>query len=222
MKNSKILLVVVVMLVGCGKKEKIELAKNYYQLGMLELENAHSLPESYHQALIYIDRALAVQPMAEYYATKAMILYNLGHAQESTAFFKKALAYSPTGKLRAEITNNFACVLAHLKHDNQALALWQQLIADEHYVTPEVAWFNQSKVFVSRKEFDRAQQCLHKAIEIAPQYVDARYYLAILAFSKHENEQAVLQLDTILALAPEHAGARSLREIVSARPEETT
>ena len=56
--------------------------------------------------------------------------------------------------------------------------------------------------FLAKKMYD-------KAIEIDPGYVEARYALAIVYIKMREYEQAELQLEEVLKIAPDFEAART-------------
>jgi Tfp pilus assembly protein PilF len=173
------------LVVGCGKRKNEKLAQNYYKLSMAELSRVvDSSGEellAYKHALDYINKALEQQQTAEYLAFKATLLLKLARFDDSKKFFKLALKEKLTPTLKGEILNNYACLLAQSNYEQDAFAIWQRLVNDEYYLTPEVAYVNQGRVLASKTEYQQAKNCFLKAIELAPDYLDAHYYLAILA-----------------------------------------
>ncbi len=199
-----------VVLMGCGKKKNEKLAQNYYKLSVAQLSHAvNSSGEELlacKQALDYIDKALEQQPTAEYLAFKATLLLKLQHFDDSQKFFKLALKEKIAPALKGEIMNNYACLLAQHNQESQALDIWRNLVSDEYYLTPEVAYVNQGKVFAAKDKYKEAKKCFSKAVELAPDYVDAHYYLAVLAKQHGDMSLAKNSMSAALYLEPMNKG----------------
>ena len=201
-----------VFISGCSKKKNVQLGQTYYKLALVELadeDKKQSSPRSrLTQALLHIEKAIKEESRPEYYALKATLLFRLDHNEESNLFFEKALASHPDPTVRAEITNNYACLLAHMGKLRKACALWHELEYDKHYITPEVACFNKGKVALASNKLHTAKKHFAKAIALAPNYVDAHYLLALVAYKLGEKKQAQQELTTVLHLEPSHHQAR--------------
>ena len=117
--------------------------------------------------------------------------------------------------LKSEILNNYACLLSGMGRVHEANSIWENLIDDQHYLTPELALFNQAKLLVGRKYYKLAQSKLSEAIAYAPSYVDAHYYLAIIS-KKYlaDADLAKRELGVVLGLEPLHKGATELLKLV--------
>jgi len=93
------------------------------------------------------------------------------------------------------------------------MGIWDELISSNHYMTPEVALFNQGKLLISKRKYELAKDKLQKALIQEPAYVDARYSLALLYNNHLKNSQdAKKEASKILQVVPLHQGARSLLE----------
>lgn len=178
-------IIVVYILGGCGKKNGASVAQDYYKLSMAELSRKVDNPGqelvAYKRALEYIDKALIQSTQAEYLAFKATLLFKLQNLEQARHFFSLALQEKMSPTLKGEVLNNYACFLAQNKQEAEALKIWQDLIGSEYYLTPEVAYVNQGKVYGANQEYLQAKDCFLKALELAPDYLDAHYYLAVLA-----------------------------------------
>lgn len=100
--------------------------------------------------------------------------------------------------------------LAQTGKESEALGIWQQLENDRHYLTPEVALVNQARVFGARGDSERAKKLLMQATALAPSYIDAHYFLALIANQLNEPGLTKNQLKTVLFLEPGHEGAQYL------------
>ncbi len=192
---------------GCGKKNtQVKSATLDYKMALLEISEGSS--QSLKKALVLIEQALKNDPNPRYMALKATILLSLQHKQESLALFKQTLAACKDEVLHAEIMNNYACALAQTGKEQEALGIWQQLENDRHYLTPEVAMVNQARVVVGLGDCGRAKKLLMQATALAPSYIDAHYFLALVANRLGDDGLAKNQLKTVLFLEPGHRGAQ--------------
>ncbi len=207
---------------GCGKKKTNKIAQNYYKMAVLELqEQKNGKHYSYKTALGYIDKALLSDEKSEYLAFKSAILFELGHDTFSEQVLNQALSKADDPKLKCEIMNNKACLLAKIgmyKEEDfkikMAFDIWEELQDNKDYLTPEVSFFNQSKVFVFNNDYKTAKNKLETAVSISPGYLDAHYYLALVNYNLEDYTAAKNELDTVLFLYPDHKGAQNLKNII--------
>lgn len=202
--------VFVLIFSNCGKKSNKSLAQNYYKLSMLELGSEDESPETIKKALNYIDLALNQNDDTKYLALKASLLFKLGQIEECSYLFKQILSKDIDLRLKAEVSNNYACLLAQTGKTDVALEIWSKLESDKDYLTPEVAFFNQSKVYFEKNDLKKAKEKLLKAVFLEPSYIDARYYLSQVFIKLRDFGSAKKELSTVLFLAPEHSEAKKL------------
>ncbi|MCK4265525.1 hypothetical protein KAW80_04175 [Candidatus Babeliales bacterium] len=199
---------------GCSRKGSGRLAENYYKLSLDYLEGG-SL-QGYKQSLYYLDKAILNNSQGNYYALKATLLLRLGKEDEAEDAFKESLSKDMNSKVKADVLNNYACLLAEQDRGGEAYSLWQKLSRSKHYMTPEVALFNQGKLLILQKKYLMAKNKLLEAALYAPDYVDAHYYLAVLADRYlRDYKLAKQETDLVLYLEPSHSGARALLKIIS-------
>lgn len=211
-------------MVNCGKQKNQKLAQNYYKLSMAELSRTVNSPGdellAYKQALSYLDKALEQQKNAEYLALKATLLLKLNRLEESKKNFKFALKEKTTPALKGEILNNYACLLAQCNQRQDAFAVWRDLVDSEYYLTPEVAYVNQGRVLAAENNYQQAKECFLKAIELAPDYLDAHYYLAVLAQQHGDKALAKNVISTALFLEPDNKGMHLLAQQLGIKGEQ--
>lgn len=197
---------------SCGKKqENHKLARNHYKLALLELRESDTVPlQAGKRALSAIERAIHIDPSAEYYAFKATLLLRLGHVDASNETFKQAISVAKQPHVLAEIKNNYACVLAEQGDHAGAQQLWQELVHDKDYLTPEVALVNQGKLAATQGEYQAAQELFARATQLAPNYIDAHFYTALVARACGDESYARNAIGTVLFLDPQHSPAREL------------
>ncbi len=207
-KFPQILLLLSCILTGCtAKKDRSNLANNYYHQA---LEAAEKNPR---EALDLLEKSLAEQVIPRALIFKATLLYQTKEYTESLALFEKIIkdkSYPET--LQTDALNNYACLLINMGKLNQAEKVWQQLINNKHYLSPEVAWFNIGLLNLNRKAFNKAAHAFNSAIRIANDYIDAYYYLTITLMEMGEWELARKTIMELIGQMPEHQAALELLE----------
>lgn len=211
---------IVIIFSGCGKKledKNQRLAQTYYKLCMLEIsqnsDKTDSPQTTYRKALSYIQDAIGYQANADFLAVKATILFRLGDFEQSCQSFEAALAFDNTpAKVRASILNNYACLLAQMGNADKALGILDNLARDSHYFTPQAAVFNRGKIFFDKHDYGNALSEFSRTVALAPEYVDAHYFLALSAFKLQDKELAKKETETVLFLEPSHEGAIALAD----------
>jgi tetratricopeptide (TPR) repeat protein len=179
---------------------------------MLDLEDGGDGEHHYRKALVNIDKAILQERNPLYLAQKATLLFLLGSVEESVKYFNEALAASMSESVRAEVLNNYACALAKGGDRHRALELFVQLEHDKNYLTPEVALVNQAHIYYEEKKFGLAKEKLLAAINFAPDYLDALYYLGVVCYKAGQYKESLQALDKTIQLESTHELAISLRE----------
>lgn len=195
---------------NCGKRQNPKLAQEYYKMSLLELQEPTPTVMAYRQALQHINRAIEQEKKPTYLAHKATLLFLLQQEEESLDCFKKTLSLRMDPALRTEIYNNYACALAQHGNREEALKIFEKLEYDKHYLTPQVALVNQAKLYCDQKKYGQAKQKLLEAIDLAPDYLDAQYYLAVVHYRLSEHKDALCAVEKTLQLEPSHRGAQEL------------
>ena len=209
-KGYLMLLLVVVLVAGCGKQKNTPLAETYFKMAFLELSEQPDQPGAIKRALAHCDQALQQEKKAEFYALKATLLFKLGDFSASRQAYQQALALHPDQPVRAEIENNYACLLAQMGQGAAAQQMWRLLTENVSYQTPEVAWVNLGRSYATEQNLIQAKHALEQAVVLEPSYLDAHYYLAVVAQRLGDVVLARQQADLVLATAPEHTGAAAL------------
>jgi Tfp pilus assembly protein PilF len=199
---------------ACGKKDNQKIAHNHFKMAFLDVAGDGDRVIAYKRALAHVDQALQYEQRPEYYAFKATLLFKLGSAQESKMCYEQALALEPEHALKLEIINNYACLLAHIGDNDRAIEKLQDLINDPSYQTPEVALVNLGKLHSQAHHFIQAKNAFERAVRVAPSYVDAHYYTALIAHRLGDIDVAKQETQLVLDLEPEHVGATQLAAMV--------
>ena len=84
--------------------------------------------------------------------------------------------------------------------DDWALDMYQNAIKLE---PSNPSLFNEvGQIYLIKNDLNRAKTAFEKAVELMPQYIDARYYLALIADAQGEKEKAIEQLIIVGQLLP--------------------
>ncbi len=205
-------------LTGCGKKENKKLAGNYYRLAINYIESSDGRLQNVKQSLDCLDKAIEYSPEPSYFALKGTLLLKLGNVDEADECFQKVLSGNIDPKVKSDVLNNYACLLAEIGRVKEACSIWEKLKESKHYLTPEVALFNQGKLLVLNGDILKAKNKLYEAVQYAPDYIDAHYYLAIVADKYLKDSRlARIEAETVLSLEPLHIGARKLVSLITKR-----
>ncbi len=213
--KNHLLLSMLLMASACGKKESASAAKSYFKMAFAELSQDGHDRNTQQRALSYVNQALALNPRPEYHAFKGTVLFKLGDLVHGKESFQAALHQNPAEQLRGEIMNNYACLLAQEGEGKRAIAIWQSLLHDTAYQTPEVALVNLGKLHMQQGDALQAQAVFQQAVHCAPSYVDAHFYLAMAAQRCKEYALARHELTTVLYLEPMHLDAQAMMRTLS-------
>lgn len=225
MNNKKIVIYLFFIIsgffIGCSKNKNENLARNYYQLALVELEDNSNPTLSYRKSLRYVDDAINNSSLPFYKSFKASLLLLLGEYNEAISLYKSLLNLNLDLSALADIKNNYACALAQTGNINEALEIWNQLIVDKNYLTPEVACFNKAKTFILNKDYLSSKEYLLKALSIDQNYVDAHFNLALISFY-HLNDLklANVAIKKALILDPENIRIKDMYNVIINKTED--
>lgn len=201
---------------GCNKKNNNNLAQNFYQLALLELEDKQANEHAYRKALFYANRAVECSNLPLYKSFSGSIHLLLNQPKNAIEIFENILKdQSLDPILEAEIKNNYACALAQAGNYNLALKSLSELIENKRYLTPEVAFMNQAKILVLKQDFEKAKKALQDAILHDPNYVDAHFNLAMLSFyNLNDLTLAKDEIKKSIFLDPQNTRTKQLYNII--------
>lgn len=219
--QKKIILLLPILFFSCAKKQpNLNAATSYLKEAAIEADAGN-----YQKALYFAEQAYKINPVAQVAALKATLLYQLKKFNESLDLFKKIIADPKTpSNIKADVMNNYACNLLCLDKKEEAKLVWQQLVSDKNYLSPEAAWFNLGMIEVGeglRKRnsseekvklqaninFGTAIKYFENATDIACNYIDAYFYLAYCQVQLQKFDDAKKNLIIVLSKAPEHKPA---------------
>lgn len=209
----RIYLVFILLLVffpHCARRGNEGLASQYYKMSLLELSPDCSNEASCRKSLRYVEQALEHEENPRYLAHKATLLFLLGDEKASSRAFNLALRCADGPAMKAELLNNYACLLAKKGKRAEALEIFKKLELDKYYVTPEVALVNQAKIYCDRGDYELAKKKLERAVAFSSEYIDAHYYLGVVCFMLKDLCSARQAVGRVLSLEPSHVGAQRL------------
>jgi len=220
----RIYIVCILLLLGCSScskhKDKKTLARTHFKMALLDLSEQSPLSKTHAKALANINKAIELDEKAEYCALKATILLEENQLKECEAWFKRALDIESDETIRSEIMNNYACFLAQIGKQEEAKKTWERILSGTSYQTPEVAFVNLGKLYMTEHKWDEAQRMFTKAANESPSYIDAHFYrgLTLYHLSQQKGDDKKLaseageEIKVVLALEPTHSGANQLAQ----------
>ncbi len=198
---------------GCATQELAQRRSTArYKMAVAELSAIHGgeRQTALRRALAHLNEAIMLAPSAAAMGTKASILLELGMIDHCKETIVAALAITADRSIIAQLNNTLACAKATCGETEKALAIFDELVTDPTYQTPEVALCNKGRVLLLLKKYNAAQNALEQATHIAPQLIDAHYLLAVTALQQQNFSLASAALEQTLFYAPEHQQAQQL------------
>jgi Tfp pilus assembly protein PilF len=199
-----------ILLPSCGDRtsNKQALASNYIKQSVMESENGN-----YKKALHQVNRAIETEKKPHYLAMKATLLFQIDDIDGSIALFQDLIHKKDTpSTIKAEAKNNLACVYMSIGKKNEAQKLWNDLLHDPDYLTPEVLYLNLALIQINNQQYKAAEKLLNKALDHTPEYIDALYYLAVVQKMMHEYKRALKTIETLTNYVHGHIGAQRLKQ----------
>lgn len=203
---------IAILLTACAPKQNFRLSKNLYDQSLLEFKQ-----KNLKKSLQLVNEALEKYKTPQALSHKAILLYQIGKPNESAQIFKQVLNDSKLPpSLKPDILNNYACSLLSLNKKLEAKKIWQDLTTDANYLSPEVAWYNigllelmDAKNKIPNQSYlEKAEESFTNAINIAKEYIDAMFYLAITQIMLEKNQEGKQTLIELITIAPEHTSAK--------------
>ena len=204
-----------------SKKESAEqvAGRENYKLALAELTGKEQTQGVLRRALDYAQRAVAHDQQYQYQALVGTLLLKLGSYPGAIKIFQE-LIEQLSGKaefaaLNAEIKNNLACAFMSNGDAQKALWLWQELVADCAYTTPEVALLNQAKWYLNSQEYETALTRAQDATAAAPDYIDAHFFTALIALKLQDKTRALQALSLVQSLGGSSVYVKKLLTMIT-------
>ena len=160
------------------------------------LAQAYQLKKSYQNAERHYLRALQLAEGDPRYQNNLASLYlDMGQWDKAIDYFDKASANLLFLNSHVALTGKGYAY--YRKGDySSALASYQEALAIAPLYAP--AHFYKSEVYRALEQPDLYRKSLERAIELAPQYVQARYELGILLLKEQQKERALKEFRTVV------------------------
>ena len=141
------------------------------------------------------------------YAEDHLLQYDLGTAymakgryDDAIAHFQKALEIKPDF---APAKNSLGTAYLKKGDIDQAIPIFEALTGDILYGTPHYPLYNLGRAYYQKKDFVKAEGYFREALELRPEYVQARYWLARTYLERGLVSEAIGELKKALNRAPQ-------------------
>lgn len=173
------LVLLIPAIVHCGaepeQKERSETkqrAEQLYNFGYLL-----SLLGRYEEAIQLFDKSLEIEPTAEAYTYKGWTLSHMGDLQRAIAEAEKAIGVDPEF---GNPYNDIAVYLIELGKDDAAVSYLEKALKATRYCCYQFAHFNLGRIYLKKKQYDKAREQFKKSLALDPDYDPARQGLELL------------------------------------------
>ena len=164
------------------------------------LAQAYQQKQAYQEAEKHYFKALELEPDNPRYQNNLASLYlDMGEWDKAIEYFDKAANNLLFLNVHIAVTGKGYAYLQKKDYVN-ALAAFKEAARIAPRYAP--AYFHEADVYHALGKADLELKSLQKAVESAPQYLEARYRLASLLIKNHSNKDARKQLQAIINLAP--------------------
>jgi tetratricopeptide (TPR) repeat protein len=169
---AQILLVLPQALVPCSAQDKPGSAEELYNAGYLL-----TLLGAYEQALKLYDESLAIQQTAEAYTFKGWTLGQMGLYQQAIDEAQKAIRVDPDF---GNPYNDIGVYLIELQRDDEAESYLEKAKVAKRYCCRQFAHFNIGRIYLKKKQYEKARDEFKEALKIDPSYEPAQAGLELL------------------------------------------
>lgn len=145
-----------------------------------ELYNAGyllTLLGAYDEAIKLYDQSLKIKPTAEAYTFKGWTFGQTGQYQRAIEEAQKAIRLDPDF---GNPYNDIGVYLIELGKDDEAVAYFEKAKAAKRYCCYQFPHFNLGRVYLKKRQYEKARDEFKKALEIDPNYEPAQAGLELL------------------------------------------
>jgi len=144
-----------------------------------------------------LDRALKEAPDdPDVHSARALLFARLEEPKQADREFREALRLAPQNP---DFQNNYAVYLCSVGRVDEGVQVFLKAARNPLYLTPELAYDNAGVCLRSRHRDVEAEQMFSNALAIRPNFAQALWQLADLAFSEGKLAQARQEIDAFLA-----------------------
>jgi tetratricopeptide (TPR) repeat protein len=152
--------------------ESKQMAEQLYNAGYL-----FSLLGQHEEAIRLFDKSLAIEPTAEAYTYKGWAYSHMGDFRRAIEEAEKAIRLDPDF---GNPYNDIGVYLVELGKEEEAVAYLERAMKAKRYCCYQFPHFNLGRIYLKRKEYDKAREEFKKSLAIDPDYEPARQGLEIL------------------------------------------
>lgn len=128
---------------------------------------------------------------AKAYGARGLTLYYINEIQLADRDFRQAMSLDSNDP---EINNNYGWYLCQIGREKEGLALFQRVIRNSLYETPDKAYANAGACYIKIGDLALAEGMLQHSLNLMPDNVQARQHMAAILYRRGELDAALQQL----------------------------
>jgi tetratricopeptide (TPR) repeat protein len=152
--------------------ESKQRAEQLYNTGYL-----FSLLGQYEEALRLFDKSIEIEPTAEAYTYKGWTYSHMGDFDRAIEEAEKAIRLDPDF---GNPYNDIGVYLIELGKDEAAVPYLEKAVKAKRYCCHQFPHFNIGRIYLKKKQYEKAREEFKKSLAIDPDYEPARQGLEIL------------------------------------------
>lgn len=153
-------------------EDKARRAEELYTIGYLMTELGR-----YQEAIQLYKKSLEIQPTAEAYTYLGWTYSHMGEHQRAIEEAEKAIRLDPDF---GNPYNDIGVYLMELGKDDEAIPYLEKAKRAKRYCCYQFPHFNLGRIYLKKKQFEKARLEFKKALEIDPNYEPAHQALELL------------------------------------------
>jgi tetratricopeptide (TPR) repeat protein len=152
--------------------ESKQRAEQLYNTGYLL-----SLLGQYEEAIRLFDKSIEIEPTAEAYTYKGWTYSHMGDFDRAIEEAEKAIRIDPDF---GNPYNDIGVYLIELGKDEAAVGYLEKAVKAKRYCCHQFPHFNIGRIYLKKKQYDKAREEFRKSLAVDPDYEPARQGLEIL------------------------------------------
>jgi tetratricopeptide (TPR) repeat protein len=152
--------------------ESKQRAEQLYNTGYLL-----SLLGQYEEAMRLFDKSIEIEPTAEAYTYKGWTYSHMGDLDRAIEEAEKAIRIDPDF---GNPYNDIGVYLIELGKDEAAVGYLEKAVKAKRYCCHQFPHFNMGRIYLKKKQYDKAREEFRKSLAVDPDYEPARQGLEIL------------------------------------------
>ena len=189
--------ILILWLTGCATQPEKPAGnwKLHYRLG-----TSYFMQKKYPQAVAELNRALALKPdEPRVMDALGLVFYARQDLSRAMSYFRKVLEIDPKF---SQTHNNLGSIYWRLGRWDEAIREFSLALADPIYLTPEAAYNNRGVAYLAQGKLDAAVQDFRRAVDVKPDFGQARHNLGLALLRRNRVGEAINQLEFALKVGP--------------------